>query len=279
MHKGKKKTMDIHYAPDFFQNFEIMVTLEELEDIFFAIRNVNFPDIQRFVRENPETMHVKDDDGWTPFDYAIRDGKLEMAQFFWVMGGRPNLENYSKKQTWTWTPVHGAAFQSVATMKWIFAEKILPLCVLKIKDDLQGTPFDSAIACGKLEMVKYLWEMGGRPNLEAYSDGEWTPMHRAVEYVDGHTTVTLKWTFAENVLPLRVLNIKDHDGKTPLDWAIFRKKWEHVALFQHLLFNPVCLAIQLAKRDYQCILRRLPDELLDTIVEEVAARFYLKMKW
>ena len=68
---------------------------------------------------------------------------------------------------------------------------------------------------------------------------------------------------------------------TPLDIAIEKKHWQIANLLGRLLhLDPVFLAMQRAKRDYhQCVLRRLPDELLDTIVEEVAARFYLKVKW
>ena len=92
--------------------------------------------------------------------------------------------------------------------------------------------------------------------------------------------MTLKWVFAENILSRDVLKIENVNGKTPLDKAISRKKWETAALFRRLLhLDPVFLAMQCAKRDHNCVLRRLPDELLDMVVDEVAARHNLKVVW
>ena len=147
-------------------------------------------------------------------------------------------------------------------------------------------PLDVAIMCGRLEMARYLCGMGGRPNLDIYCDGKFTPVHEAAYY--GHTE-TLKWVFTENVLPLNVLNIKDHIGNTPLDCAIARfcviahldhifrtRKRETVALLRRFQMHSVFLAMHRAKRDHrQCVLRRLPNELLDMVVEEVAAHFDL----
>ena len=150
--------------------------------------------------------------------------------------------------------------------------------IVHIKDDCEWTPLDVAIEYGDLDIAQFLCGMGGRPNLDIYRDGEWTPMHTAAWW--GKTTI-LKWVFKEGILPLRVLNIKDHNGKTPLDRAIFQKKWETVAFLRRLLhLDPVFLAMQRAKHDYhQCVLRRLPDELLDMVVDEAAARHNLKVVW
>ena len=127
------------------------------------------------------------------------------------------------------------------------------------------------------------FEMGRRPNLN-YRDGNTTPAHWIAYY--GHTE-TLKWAFTtENVLPLWVLRIKNEEKETPLDIAIFKPNQETKALLQRLIHNlnvmdvmNVFLAIQCAKRDYQCVLRRLPDELLDMVVDKVAARYGLKVVW
>ena len=202
-------------------------------------------------------------------------GRLEMAKFLFEKGGRPNLDAYCDGDT---TPVHIAAcWERIATLKWVFKENVLSLDVLNIKSDRGWTVLDNAISCENLEAAQYLWMMGGRPNLEIYNcDGKWlTPMHCAARY--GKTTATLKWVFAKGVLPLRVLQIKDEQKMTPLDIA----NKETAAFLQHLVYvNPVFLAMQCAKRDYhQCVLRRLPDELLDMVVDEVAVRFRLKVEW
>ena len=147
----------------------------------------------------------------------------------------------------------------------------------------KNTPLDIAIECGQLEMAKFLFEEGGRPNLDAYRDGIFTPVHRAAW--NGHTK-TLKWIITENVIPSHVLMIKDHIGLTLLDNVmnhVYHKEWEAIArLLRRVIYlDPVFLAMQRAKRDYHqmCVLRRLPDELLDMVVDEVAVRFRLKVVW
>ena len=136
---------------------------------------------------------------------------------------------------------------------------------------------DVAIAYGRLEIAKLLWENGGRPNLDACRDGIYTPVHEAA--YGGHNT-TLKWVFAKKILPLSVLKIKSGLKKTPLDWAILMRRKETAALFRRLLYvDPVFLAMHCAKRDHKCVLRRLPDELLDMVVAEVAARVDLILLW
>ena len=66
-------------------------------------------------------------------------------------------------------------------------------------------------------------------------------------------------------------------GRTPLDVA----SEENAVLLLRLIYvEPVFLAMHRAKRDHrQCVLRRLPNELLDMVVDEVAARFHLKVEW
>ena len=325
-----------------------------MTEIFDAIYYENFEEVKRIVNEDPKCVHIKDHicKWWTPFDYAIAFGRsLEMVQYLWKKGGRPNLKIYHRKETpvnyatqnvesngnfatlkWVFenkvlpldtlnvknekktTPLdvaierdeletakclwemggrpnldiyrdgictimhHAAENGYITTLKWAFAEKVFPLRVLEVKDNLQKTPLDCAIAEGKLEMAKYLWEMGGRPNLEIYyRDEKWTPVHCATRW--GNTS-TLKWAFTEKVLPLNVLNIKNDQKRTPLDEAIACGKLETAALFRRFMYmDPVFLAMQRAKRDYQCVLRRLPNELLDMVVDEVAARFYIKVVW
>ena len=233
--------------------------------------------MKRIVTENPNCVHVKDEQKWTLFDIAIEYGRLDMMQYLWDMGGRPNLDIYRDGKH---TPVHMAADNTyIATLEWVFENKVLPLRVLNIKSKYELTPLDIAIRAGKLENAKLLWgEMGGRPNLKIYRNGEWTPVHWAALY--GYT-VTLTWVFKEKVLSLDVLNIKDCDGLTPLDVAISEKKWETAALLRRLQINLIFLAMHRAKRDFHqmCVLRRLPDELLDMVVDEVAARFNLVVVW
>ena len=250
--------------------------------IFDTIRSGNFEELKRIIAQNPENVqNMEDEDGWviwrwTPLDIAINHGKLEIAKFLYEKGGRPNLEDYRDGE---WTPVHSAAYdRCTATLKWVFENKVLSHDMLKFKHWNGCTPFDIAIECGNLDTAKYLWEKGGRPNFEIYyCDGKWTPVHKAA--FCGYTK-TLKWLFTENVLSLDALKIKDGWKLTPLDFAMSEKEWETAALIRRLMyFDLVFVAMQRAKRDYHqtCVLRRLPDELLDMVVDEVAARHNLKV--
>ena len=224
-----------------------------------------------------DVLYTKDWNKLTPLDCAIMWGKLEMALFLFEKGGQPNLEIYCDE---IFTPVHKAVQDGdMEILKWIFTENVFSLDVLNIKDDCENTPLDVAIMWGKLETAKYLWEKGGRSNLENYRDGEWnTPVHHAAH--SGHAT-TLKWVFAKGVLPLHVLQIKGRQKMTPLDVAISEKEWETAALLRRLSVDAVFLVMQYVKRDHHqmCVLRRLPDELLDMVVDEVAARLHLKVVW
>ena len=224
-------------------------------------------------------LNIQHINAYNPLDRAIACGKLETAKCLWEMGGRPNPKIYCDGNQ---TPMHCAAHRT--TLEWVFTEKVLPLDVLKIKNRWKRTPLDEAIACGNLEAAKFLFEKGGRPNLdEVYCDkvfynGKWIPVHRVAQY--GCTNI-LEWIFAEGVLPLRVLNIQNEWKMTPLDIAIAHGNLETAALLQRLMyFNPVFLAMQRAKRDHhRTLLRRLPNELLDMVVDEVAARFRIKVEW
>ena len=223
-------------------------------------------------------LNIQHINGCTPLDHAIACGELETAKCLWEMGGRPNPKIYCDGNL---TPMHRAALRGyITTLEWVFTEEnVLSLDVLKIKNRWKRTPLDVAIAFGKLEIAKFLFEKGGRPNLYIYyCDGDHTPVHHAANY--GYAA-TLKWAFTEKILPLSVLNIQDEWEKTPLDCAITNEKWKTAALLQRLMyFDPVFLAMQRAKRDHhRTLLRRLPNELLDMVVDEVAARFHLKVVW
>ena len=90
--------------------------------------------------------------------------------------------------------------------------------IVHIKDDyFPKTLLDVAIAHGKLEIAKFLFEMGGRPNLDIYCDGHDTSVHMAA--YNGRIE-TLKWVFKEKVLLLDVMEIKGEWKRTPLDCAI-----------------------------------------------------------
>ena len=254
--------------------------IKKMSKIFDAIDRENFKRVKRIITENPNCVHVKDEDQWTPLDVAIADGHLEIAKFLFGKGGRPSLEIYRDGKE---NPLHVAAEDNtcIATLEWVFTKKVLPfLRALNIKNKYGPTPLDIAIAFGNLEIAKFFFEKGGRPNLEIYSrDGDSYHVHDAARW--GYTA-TLKWVFAEKILPLNVLSAKNCDGCTPLDRAIDGKKWMTAALLRHLLYvEPVFLAMQRAKRDYHqmSVLRRLPNELLDMVVDEVAVRYHLEVVW
>ena len=251
-----------------------------MDVIFRGLACENFAEVQRVITRRPKYVYFIDDASWTLFDHVIMCGKLDIAKYLWDMDGRPNLEIYCDGKN---SPVHEAACYAVSdifidTLGWVLEKEILPRSVLNIKGRDGMTPIDCAIDYVNLKIAKYLWDMGGRPNLEIYCDWHNTPVHEAAHCEE---SAMMKWIFTEGVLPLSVLNIKDHKwGRTPFDIVISKKQWETVTFLGRFYLDPVFLAMQRAKRDYrQCVLRRLPNELLDMVVEEVAARLYLKVKW
>ena len=191
-------------------------------------------------------------DTHTLLGIAIAHGRLEIAQFLWKHGAR--CREYSVK-----------CVTHMKTLKWIFDENVVPLSTDMIQD-----LFDSAIMYGKLEIAQFLWrEKGVKPE-------ECISVHCAA--FSGYTSV-LKWLFENNIFSINVLK-KKISGKTPLDYAIVQSRWETAALLRRLPVDPVFLAMQRAKRDHSsCVLRRLPNELLDMVVDEMAARFHLKVVW
>ena len=233
-----------------------------------------------------DVLKIQDRRGWTPLDVAIAHGNLEMAQFLWEKCDKqhPNPQIF-RGGGGNWTPMHGAAEHGCdpAILTWVFAEHVFPLNILKIKDRRGRTPFDQAIVSGHPNIAQCILEKGARPNVEEEycHEGKVTPVHCAASY---GFTATLKWLFiTEKVLPLRVLAIKDKRGRTPLENAEFRKQEETAKLLRILTrgisVEETFLIIQLAKRDHRCVLRRLPDELLNKIVDQVAAHFDLVVVW
>ena len=246
--------------------------------ILDAIRDGNSKKVKRMVNEYPKIMHNKDGNGWTSLDIAIKCGRLEIAKFLSEKGVKPNVEKYYEDEIST--PMKSVVIWGrTAILEWIIEKEVLPLDVLRnIKDRFGHTLMDNAIANVQPKMAEILWEINVEPNPDVYCQNYFSPVFAAVR--SGHITI-LEWVFAKGVLPLRVLQIKDKRKRTPLDAAIAYERLETAALFRRLLhLDPVFLAMQRAKHDYhQCVLRRLPDELLDMVVEEVAQRSHLKVVW
>ena len=203
---------------------------KKMAKIFHSIINGTIEELKHIVEENPRCIRLRDALKNTPLDVAIEHGKLEMAQYLWRMGGRPNLEVYHDGN---YTPVHNAAAygDNTATLKWAFDNGVLSLDVLNIKDYKKCTPLDVAIAYGRPKMVQLFWEKGGQPNLENYRDRNYSPVYCAIYY---GFTETLKWVFEHRVLPLSVLQIKGEENMTPLECAIEWNQQEIAALLQKL---------------------------------------------
>ena len=218
-----------------------------------------------------DVLQVKDLWGATLMDIAILFGNLKVVQFLQLKGVRS-----STKFDVFQLAEHGSDDQ-IETLEWVLKNNILSFDgMLNVKTRIGWTPLDVAISRGRLEMVQFLFEKGGRPNLEIYYNNygrRIDPVHDAVR--DGRME-NLKWVFENKVLPLEVLTIEDCHGKIPFEVAINEKER---AFFQRLPIDPVFLAMQRAKRDHRCMLRRLPDELLDMVVDEVASDFYLEVVW
>ena len=233
--------------------------------IFHAVFHGDLIQVQCIVRQSPECLHVAS--GWSPLDLAIAFGQREIAEFVVENGAHPNAGAYRDRMV---TPIHYAAKLDLKTdiFVWVFDNKhniFLPSHVLlHIKDTCGRTPLDVAIAHGCLETVQFFWGRGGEANFDLYRHNfSWTPIHNVVweNYAE-----TLAWVFANNVVPLAVLDVRDEDGLTP--WELATSKQQQRTQSTVLISAiHVCAMLRLAKRDPGTLLSKLPVEILDVIGE------------
>ena len=220
---------------------------------------------------------------WTALDHSIASGNLVNAKNLWENGERPKGTYHDSFES----PVHSAAYSGhTSTLEWVFEHNILPRTILCFKDVDEFFPLDAAMYGGCVETAKLLWEYGGRSNLDGIYFNPLiceTPIHTAAytRNID-----MLKWTFENGILPLEVLDIDAGEG-TPLDIAMDRRDCEVTINYlknihkTKLLIKTIFPAMQRAKRDHRggTLLRRLPHELLDMVVDEVAARAQRRVEW
>ena len=219
-----------------------------------------------------DALETKNFHQWTPFDCAISSGNLKMAQYLWEMGGRPNLEIYRDGKD---TPVHQAVqYRGPVNLEWIFAHKFVPLDrMLEIKNSDGRTLLDLSIFHNNLKAAKFFWENGGKLNPNFYyRDREWNIVHYCASR--GRTAM-LRWIFEEGVVSLKVLHIRNNRGRTPLDVTIECDCLEMATFLRKFYMVDMVRMMWLAKRDCNTLLRKLPDELLDMIVEKIATGFNL----
>ena len=129
--------------------------MEEEEAIFSAIYDGNFGEVQRIVTEDPGCVHVIKGFGMNkPLDVAIAYNNPEIAQFLWDNGGTitDGLYDCGEEDE---SAVHKAVRHGrTAILKWLFAEDVLPLRLLNVKNRRGWTPLDVAVAYGKLETAQ-----------------------------------------------------------------------------------------------------------------------------
>lgn len=238
-------------------------------EIFYAIDNGNFEKVKDLVAEDPKIMEGRWD-YQTPLSFAIAHGKLEIAQFLWEKCGRVMIESDDSSTN----PVPRAAVCGhLATLKWAFEEKVLSPDTLinsGIKHNAGLIPLDYAIVFGQLDIAQFLWENGRQ--FSKQFNKQFINVRRY------HIFRSHIYTFHEQILPIR-WSLFDFEH-VELARSTSREISKNVSLFQKRIYvDPVFLAMQRAKRDHQCVLCRLPNELLDMVVDEVAARFRLKVEW
>ena len=87
-----------------------------------------------------------------------------------------------KKQWKSVTTIGSFFIEDLESVKRIVAQN--PKSV-NIPNHNGWAPLDIAISYAKLDVARFLFEKGGRPNLDAYHDGNETPVHSTA--YDGKT--------------------------------------------------------------------------------------------
>ncbi|XP_036354535.1 acyl-CoA-binding domain-containing protein 6-like [Octopus sinensis] len=75
----------------------------DVNKIISKIRNVDFKDVKRFIKENPETVNQRSSGGLTLLMAACEQGNKELITILTESGADLNISNNAK-----WTALHYA---------------------------------------------------------------------------------------------------------------------------------------------------------------------------
>jgi ankyrin repeat protein len=178
---------------------------------------------------------------------AVRDGNVERVSQLLDSGSDVNaIESSGAAEVFyggkrlEYTPLHWAAFLGDLQMVKLLISKGADLNPV---DHSYGTPLHLAAEQARVEVVKFLLNKGARVNVSNPSWGH-TPLHRAAwgpvvsrfgqeaKDLGADPNPDYKKIIALLVAEGAEINVRDHEGETPLDQAIEGGSAETVTLLK-----------------------------------------------
>jgi len=161
--------------------------------------------VTELLKNNPELVNSKDDNGWTPLHNAAFQGNKSMVEL--LLAQKADVNAKTKSST---TPLHFASLRG-------FKDVVPLLLAAKANIDsvsIDGeTPLHMAAQYGDIDVVKLL--VGHKANINVKDNDGQTPLHDAA--IIGHIDVVELL-----VVQKAVVNAKDKYGTTPLSYAVER---------------------------------------------------------
>ncbi len=176
-----------------------------------AVRNGDVAKVQALLKEHPDLILSKDNEGKTPLHWAAAIGNPYLTQMLLIDHADP-----SAKDRCGFTPLHAAASSGGDTVGVLLANQSLLGYKLDVnaRDNDQATPLHAAAAGGHLRAVELLLNAGAE--VDAKARGESTPLHWAASIGRNNRKGVVEALLAHGA----DVNAKADNGGTPLADAL-----------------------------------------------------------
>ena len=183
-----------------------------------AMEQEDVNQIQQMVRQNPELVNVKDENGRTPLHFAAWEENADFARF--LLGHQAEVD---VKDKWGRTPLFIATYEEPLVFDRVPTVSLLLEngADVNARDNSGDTPLHMA-AMGETEVVKVLIEYGAEVN--AVNDTGETPLHKAVRHPEYKVVQEL-------LLHGGLKTLRNFEGLTPVQIAEKRGWANLVELF------------------------------------------------